>query len=491
MSKRHVRTAAAALASTRKPVRPEVIAGDTAVRLRASDGLENVVAGLGTDRDKRTFSNYNTPRVLTRFELENMYRCSWLAKRIVNTVADDMTREWRRFTFGDADDNPQLEALEKAEKQYAVKAKINHSLRWSRLYGGCLVIIGINGQDDLSQPLDVRSLGKGSLKYLHVVDRWRVAPNGVLNKELTSPNFGLPEAYLLAESSVQIHHTRVLRFNGEKLPYFAWLQNAMWDDSSLQHVYDSIQNYDATSAAIATMLFESNIDVINSPGLTEVLSTKNGEAKLTRRFQLAMLMKSFNRTLLLDEDEKYEKKQNQFSNLDKIWEQFMVDTSGAAEIPIVKLFGQSASGLNSTGDNDIRNYYDKCSAQQESDLRPQLEYLDEILVRSTLGTMPPDYKFEFNSLWQMDDKEQAEIEYNRAQRDQIYLQSGVVTEGLVASELKAQGTYRSMSQEDVELAIELSEAADPTPGKEDEPVVPGKGNQVAGVAQPAKTEGEE
>lgn len=456
MSKRKVRTTASALVSTQKPVQ----AGDSAATirtLRAADGLENVVAGVGTDRDKRSYSNYNTPKVLTRFELENMYRGSWLSKRIVNTVADDMTRAWRRFVLGDADDNPQLSALEKFEKLFAVKQKINHALRWARLYGGCLAIIGINGQDDLSQPLDVQTLGKNCLKYLHVVDRWRVSPNGQLNKDLTSANFGLPEAYLLAESSVQVHHTRVLRFNGQKLPYFAWLQNAMWDDSELQHVYESVQDYDLTRSAITTMLFEANVDVIKSPDLTEVLSTKSGEQKLTRRFQLAMLMKSFNRTLLLDSGEEYEKKQNQFSNLDKIWEQAMVDTSGAAEIPIVKLFGQSASGLNATGDNDIRNYYDKCSAQQQTELRPQLEYLDEIFVRSVLGSMPADYKFEFNSLWQMTDKDQATIDYQTAQRDQIYLQAGVVTEGLVASELKARGTYRGMSNDDVQLAMELSE----------------------------------
>jgi hypothetical protein len=42
-----------------------------------------------------------------------------------------------------------------------------------------------------------------------------------------------------------------------------------------------------------------------------------------------------------------------------------------------------------------------------------------------------------------------------AQRDQIYLNTGVVDEGLVASQLKLDGVYASMSEEDVALAEEL------------------------------------
>ena len=107
--KREVQTADAALAMTRRPV---------------GDGLENVVAGLGTDRDKRSYSVWADPRVLTRMELENMYRGSWLAKKIVNAVADDMTREWLHCMF----DGEELgTTIEQAEKRFALKRKINEA----------------------------------------------------------------------------------------------------------------------------------------------------------------------------------------------------------------------------------------------------------------------------------------------------------------------------------------------------------------------------
>lgn len=450
MSKRKVKSVAAALARTERPVRT------------AADGLENFVAGLGTHADKRSYTGYGVVLPMTRVELEAMYRTSWLAKRIVNTVADDMTGNWRRCKFGDADNNPRLEALKQAEKSFSVKTKFKQATRWGRLYGGAIMILGtrdVVNPEDMQLPLDVERIGKGDLKYIRVLDRWRCAPSGQMETDLDSPAFGMPSSYIIAESSVQIHHSRIIRFGGEELPYFEWLRNARWDDSVLQHTLDSLKNYDTTSASIATMLFEANVDVIKSEDVTELLASKSGEEKLRRRFAAAALMKSFNRTFLLDKDEEYDKKQNSFTNLREIWQQFAVDVCGACDIPMTRLFGQSAGGLNSTGDGDLQNYYKMVGSKQESDLRQQLEYFDQVFVRSTLGTMPDDYDMEFNSLWETSDEDEALIDYQNAQRDQIYLNAGVVTEGLVASELRARGTYRSMSDEDVELAQELSEQA--------------------------------
>ncbi len=457
MASRNVKRINTALASTSKPLK------EVSAAVIGDSGLENVIAGMGTDRDKRSYSRYSIPRILTMFELQNMFRVSWLAKRIVNVVAEDMTRAWRTFIFDDADNNPQKDALVEAEKDFQLQTKFREAISWARLYGGSCIVIGTSdavNTSDLATPLRVESVKKGGLKYLQVLDRWRIAPSGTLTTDLSSPNFGLPDSYIVAESSVVVHHTRILRFNGQKLPYFSWLANGMWDDSELQHVLDSLTNYDTTTSAISSMMFEANIDVVQTEGLTELLSTQAGERKLLKRFQLGAMMKSFNRMLVLDSTEKYEKKQNSFTNLDKVWEQYMVDCCGAANIPMVKLFGQSPGGLNATTDDDTRNYLSRINADQETGLRPQLEYFDEIFVRSTLGNIPKGYKFQFESLWQMDDADEATIGYQNAQRDQIYLSAGVVSEGLVASELKANGVYRTMSDEDVELAVELGKTMD-------------------------------
>jgi phage-related protein (TIGR01555 family) len=446
MSKRIVKTASAALARTNKPV-------------TVGDGLINVVAGLGTSRDKMSYTEYDAVQAMTQFQLEQMYRSSWLAKRIVNAVADDMTRAWRTMTFDDKGGKA-LAAVQRTEKRFDVKGKFNAALRWSRLYGGSLIIIGTRDKD-LSKPLDVTRIKKGDLQFLHVLDRWRAAPSGEITDDLNSPNFGLPSMYIIAESAVQIHWTRVLRFNGQKLPYFSWRANGMWDDSELQHVYDSIRRRDSSSAAVATMLFEANVDVVTTEDLNEILSRKDGEALLTKRFQTAAMLKSFNRMLLLGGTEKYEKKSNTFANLDKILREFAVDVCGAADIPMTRLFGQSAGGLNANGDNDVRNYYDRIVAEQESDLQTPLEYLDEIVIRSELGFMPENYSNSFNTLWQKDDKEESEIGLNDSQTDDVYLSAGLVSKRVIGRALKARGRYDLTDEEINQLPDKPEEAPEP------------------------------
>ena len=455
---------------------------------QGKDGLENVVAGMGTSHDKRVYTTWAAPVVLTRDVLENMYRSSWLAKRIVNVVADDMTRKWIHYRFDDRpkDDDTRLKQFKQAMNAFKVKTLVNEALRWARLYGGSLILIGLSDvktEKDWAKPTRPEAYKKDSLRYLRVIDRWRASSSSELTTDLSSPNFGLPEYYTLAESSIRVHYSRVLRFNGQKLPHFAWRQNGCWDDSELQHVYDALMNCDTTTQAVATMIFEANVDVIKSNNITELLASRDGERKILKRFQVAAMMKSFNRTLLLDGSEEYEKKSNSFANLHDIIDKFMVNVCGSADIPMTRLFGQSASGLNSTNEGDLSNYYDKIHAEQDAVLRPSLEQLCHLVCQTTFGSVPDGFEFDFNPLWQLSEAEQATMEKTRADRDKVYTDMGVIDVGLVARELQERGTYRTMTTEDVDNAEEMAESL--LDNVNNPPEEAGNGNRKPGEAQAA------
>lgn len=440
---RNVKSPEAAMAMTIRPV---------------NDAVENLVAGLGNARDKRSYTNYQQVIQKNQKDLDNIFRGSWLAKRVTNTIPEDMIREWLYVKFDDTDKDNQ-KVIEKYEKKIAIRSKVKEALSWARLYGGSIIVIGIKGQtspEQFLQPLNIESVGKDMLQSLHVMDRWRVTGSPELTKDLSSCNFGLPEYYILAESSVRIHHTRVVRFNGEKVPYFSWHSNGRWDDSSLQHVFDSLLNADTSTQSVSSMLFEATVDVITVENLADLISSKNGENNIIKRFQLASLMKSINRTFLIDGKEQFQKHQINFANIDKIIDKFMDDVCGACEIPRTRLFGQSPGGMNSTGESDLRNYYDMISNKQELELMPQLEYIYQIICKSSLGTIPDDFEIVFNPLWQLSAKEQADVDKVNSERDKSYLEMGIVSEGVIARELKAKNVYREMTDEDVALAEELA-----------------------------------
>ena len=87
----------------------------------------------------------------------------------------------------------------------------------------------------------------------------------------------------------------------------------------------------------------------------------------------------------------------------------MTIVAGAADIPLTRLLGQSPGGLNASGEGDARNYYDRIRAMQELDIGPAMHILDECLIRSALGSRPDDVYYNWASLWQISDKERAEI----------------------------------------------------------------------------------
>lgn len=463
-------TVTRAMVKTRRPIGKDAAGPpQSAPSQRVADGLTNVMAALGTAADKRFYNQYGFVRPLTKFELENAYRSSWLAKRIVRTVADDMTREGWSCTWDGYDgEDAGVKTLAEAEKAFQVPSKVNEALTWGRLYGGAGIVIGIKGDTDYSKPLVLGNVKRGSLQFLHVLDRWRLAASGELDYDPESPNFGYPLYYTvsdIADPRFRVHWTRVIRFGGEPLPYWSWTSNGYWDDSVLQHVMDVLKDHDATLAAIASLVFEANVDIIKSPMMREFLSKKGGEAKLVERFQAAALGKSLNRILMLDggdgattKGEEYQQKTIAFSGLKDVMEKFMVAVCGAADIPMTRLYGQSPAGMDATGESDIRNYYDHVASEQESRLRPQLERLYEVLVRSTFGNMPKNFAIAFNPLWQLSDKEQAEIDKLHAERDLAYVQNGLIPEDLPIRELFDRRTYRTMEQDDVDAVATVAGA---------------------------------
>lgn len=438
-----------------------------APRIAGRDGLTNVLAGLGTTRDKRYYNEYAPIIRLSDLTLRNMFRGSWISRRIVTTVADDMTREWVSCTWDNYEDDVETsKSIDDLIAALQVRKRVNTAIRWGRLFGGAAIILVIKGED-WSTPLVIDSIKQGSLITLKTVDKTQLAPIGMLDQDLESPNHGKPLAFSLANVTTpvpNIHWSRVIVFGGQEVPEYDWLANGYWDDSVLQTCVDSISNYDGGRDGAASLLFEANVDILKIAGLTELMSQDGGEAKVAARYQAMALMKSINRMMILNGGEgpngmpadEYAQKTSTFTGVPEILRSFLTDLCGAADIPATRLFGMSPAGLNATGDSDTRNYYDHVAARQETNLRAQLVRLFDVVIRSAIGSMPEGFGFTFNPLWQMTDTEIATVGKLKAETDKLYVDSGILTEGAVARDLLDRDTYPTMTEDDVDLAEELT-----------------------------------
>lgn len=369
------------------------------------DGLVNLVANLGTPRDKAASTFYGVP-TLSEKEADNAYRGTWLAKKVIDIPAMDSCRKWRGWSA----DQKQITAIEAEEKRLGLQQKVLKAMIRARLTGGAALYIG-TGHSDPTQPLNPESLGKGGIRHINVLSK-RVLQAGELDLDPESPGYGLPAFYTLSSGSagqVQIHPSRLVVLHGSEKPDPEFGISDGWGDSVLLAISKAIKDADASAANIASLVFEAKVDVIKIPNFMSMLADAEYEKQVLQRLQLASMAKGINGALLLDAGEEYEQKQAQFGGLVDLLMGFMQLTAGASDIPMTRLLGQSPGGLNASGESDLRNYYDRISSNQELVLQPALQILDECLIRSALGSRPQEVFYNWRSLWQTTDTDRAAI----------------------------------------------------------------------------------
>ncbi|WP_286776210.1 MULTISPECIES: anti-CBASS protein Acb1 family protein, partial [unclassified Pseudomonas] len=129
------------------------------------DSLQNLVAGLGTARDKASHSHYAIPE-MDDLQLLNAFRGSWTAQKGVSIPAIDACRNWRSWQAK----NEQIELIEAEEERLNVRGKILEALLKARLFGGAAVFIGTGDRDTASE-LKPDRVSQGGIKYLAVMTR--------------------------------------------------------------------------------------------------------------------------------------------------------------------------------------------------------------------------------------------------------------------------------------------------------------------------------
>ena len=428
-----------------------------------NDGLENLIAQLGTEKDKRANSNFVNSKQLSadgnQVELNAMYRTDWLSGKVVDIIPNDMTRKWRRF-IGDLDPKV-IKTLEEEESRLALRSSFNEAHKWARLYGTALIIMSVDDGQTPDRPLDFNKIKKGSLKHIKIVDRHHISnAEDVPIADPLNANFGFPEFYRFNETSVKIHHTRVIRFDGVKLPFNEFRRNNYFSDSVLDRLYEAITNFNTATDSSASMVYETNVDIVKVKGLMSYLQTADGEKLLRKRFALAGMLKSFNNMMMMDTEEDYQNKTNTFAGLTDLIGKFAEILSAGSDVPATRLLGTSASGLNATGEGDLKNYYDKIEADQINEYKPKLDMFDIIMAKSLGLSDDADLEYEFNSLFQMTPEEQSTVDLNNAQRDQIYLTNDVIDELTAAKELKQNGTYTNITAEFIQELEDLNDLDD-------------------------------
>lgn len=436
------------------------------------DSFQNFATrtGLGTPNTNSASTYGFSPISRDRVKLEFTYRSSWIAGRAVDTVAEDMTREGVEL-LGEIEPEQQ-EELETEATRLKLWPALCDTIRWSRLYGGALGVLLIDGQDPAS-PLDLRTIRRGQFKGLLVLDRWMVQPSLMDLVKDMGPDLGMPKFYdvLPATSGLagaRLHYSRVIRLGGEALPYWQRIAENLWGASVLERLWDRLIPFDSATEGAAQLVYKAHLRTYKVKGLREILAVGGAAEKgLRKQMEMVRFYQSNEGMTLMDGEDEFDAHSYSFAGLPDIITQFGQQISGALDIPLIRLFGQAPAGLSGNHDAEIRNYYDSLKEKQEQALRSGVRTMYEVLYRSTYGTEPPKgFDIKFRPLWQMSENESADVATKTTTAVTTAYDAGLISRATALKELRQSsattGVFTNISDEEI---TEAENEPPPMPGE--------------------------
>lgn len=407
-----------------------------------SDGLVNLITGLGTSRDKRMATSW-CPTAISIEAARQIYRGNGMAARIVELKPKEMLRAGFEVKVqadeeGDADIAREAsEEMQARLEELCVNDVYVKALAYQRAYGGAAIFPVVNDGRPLHTPLSEERATE--VKALYVFEPSELQPVQRYG-DLLSGKFGQVELWRLQPitqfgvtpmGEMYIHESRLIVFQGIRVSR-AETGYALdgWGDSIFTRLLEALNDFAASHAGAATLVHGFGQKIFKLKGLAQLMSTAGGEQRLRERMVEMDLMMSWLRAVLIDAEEDFEQQQTPVSGLPELLDRAANLVAAIEGIPVTILMGQAPAGLNATGAADIESFNKTIAADREALLRKPLERLIRLLFLSkagpTGGREPENWSLCFKPLSQPTEKEQAETRAIQADTDCKYVDRGIL-----------------------------------------------------------------
>lgn len=440
-----------------------------AKQLELKNSLSDLVAGAFAQTNLTSFNpilqnNIYAPLTINYNMLMYMYKTHGIIQTAIDMPVLDALRgglELHSDELGQDD----LKDLEDLIENLGILETIGEAMVWTRLFGGGALIV--NTLADPEQPMTDKDLLKGKIE-LYAATRW----------ELGSAH-RVADRYLFYGRAIDA--SRVLTISGKSAPFTIRWQLQGWGMSEIEKMVEDFNAYLRNRNVIYELLNEAKIDVFRFEGFKSQLASASGTEDTRKRVQLMNMTKNFMNAVVMDIKDEYEQKQLAFSGLAEMMKENRTAMASALRIPMTKLFGMSASGLNS-GEDDIENYNAMVESEVRQPMRKIIRKVLELLSLALYGDKF-DIGFKYKPLRVMSSLDEETI---KTQKHTRYL--GLYNAGIIDSK-----ELGEMEQKDGLVSIEITAASggrDPFPAPP-QPAGQGFGEESARADQTEKKKGKE
>ena len=328
-------------------------------------------------------------------------------------------------------------------------------------------------EDETAVALVISSdkIGKSRpLQRLTVVEPMWSAPGTYATSNPLRGDFYKPSQWFVYGRKV--HTTRMLTVVPRPVSDMLKPAYAFGGQALTQLMKPYVDNWLRTRQAVSDMINTYSVMVLGTD-MSSTMSGGTGE-DLFLRLDMFNQLRDNRGSMAIDKDnETLENVAVPLGGLHELQAQAQEQMASVARIPLSIYLQITPTGLNATNDGETRNFYADVHAQQEKDVRPHLQRVFDIAQLSIFGEIDPDLTFEFVALWEMSDKDKAEIRKADADADVAYVGAGIVDPEEVRERL-------SNDETSLYHGVDLT---DPPPGYGNEGV-----DEEPGEGEPAEDE---
>lgn len=395
-----------------------------------SDSYANVLTAMGTVGDKSSGAIFLRRPDLNIEELNAMYEQDAMSARIVDRLPDDATREG--FTLNSTEEFDFASVQSEMEDLNGV-ANVADAWRWSRLYGGSLLIMVVNDGLPMEEPLDLANATK--LSALQIVESPFVIPTE-FNPGLGARAFRNPSHYDVlvpfgSSKTRRIHRTRVIRFEGMRVPPTRMIQKHGWPPSVLDRVFRAVTQLGSVMGYSENIMHDLSILLLKIKGFRNMLTGSEEQKQEARAIIESIKWNSDNlHTIALDTEDDMVEMSRTVSGLCELLDKFVDGLVRATDMPRTVLLGEQPAGLNANADSEIRSWYDFVASQQQIVLTPVLTRLLDVIFRIRQNNneqVPEEWTIDYNPLWQPTQKDKAETLKTMSEALDTLIQSDMIS----------------------------------------------------------------
>jgi len=355
-------------------------------------------------------------------------------RRIVEVIATEMTRKWIKLkSKGDADKTDRIAELNDALDGFAVRDSFKTIAVQDGFFGRSHLYVDTGATDNPEELLTPIGTGrdslsrtkvaKGSLKALRPVEAVWTYPTNYNSNDPLKGDWYKPDTWFVMGK--RIHASRLLTFIGREVPDLLKPAYSFGGLSLTQMAKPYVDNWLQTRQSVNDIVSAFSTFVLKT-NMSESLQV-GGDAGV-RRAEVFNNFRNNRGLFMLDkEQEEFENVSAPLSGLDHLQAQAQEHMACPAGIPLVKFLGITPSGLNASSDGEIRTFYDWIAAYQHALFRENLTRVIDFVQLTIWGEVDDEITYEFEPLWELNEKERAEVEKTGADTAQVRIDSGVIS----------------------------------------------------------------